>query len=283
MKNFFRTFFLAVFFSAVLFSSCSTSSFFYYPYKEITILPDTSSCRYEEVNFKTSGNHNINGWLIKPKNSSEKIKATVLFFHGNKGNIGYNLAPVILLARNGFQSLIFDYEGFGKSEGETSQETLLESGLAAVNYIRSREDVKQTKLILYGQSLGGHLACAVAAMCEEKEKSPFDAFIIEGAFSSHDDIATYHGKRRYFLPGFFIRAVVPSRYDAINFIDKISVPKLIIHSAEDKVCPYYMGKKLFERAKEPKQFWEIQGKHVYCCRLYPADFVKKFEEIISLK
>lgn len=259
--------------------SCSTSSFFYYPDKKISHYPDTSGCNYEEVNFKSANGSILNGWFIKPKSDTVKITATVLFLHGNGGNIGYQCAPLVTLVKGGFQGLVFDYQGYGKSEGEPSQEKILEDALSAYQFISHREEVKNTKLILFGQSLGGHLACVAGAKLNDK----IDAFVIEGAFSAHEEIAVYHGKKSYHAPGFLTRMFVPSEYDGIDYIDKITVPKLIIHSSEDVVCPFFMGNELFNKAKDPKQFWEIKGAHIACCRLYSDEFVKKFIDLISQK
>ena len=285
MKRISKIFFLLLCLAILFFHSCSTSALFFHPNKDIAYHPDTSQCRYEEVNFKAPDGSNLNGWFIKPKSDTTKIISTVLFLHGNGGNISYQFAPLVLLAKNDFQGLIFDYEGYGKSEGNPSQEKVLDDAMRAVDYIAGRKDVMNTKLILFGQSLGGHLACVVAGKLQEqfKEKSPIDAFVIEGAFSSHDDIAAYHSRKDFFIPGFIARMFVPSRYNAIDYIDKISVPKLIIHSTEDKICPFYMGKELFDKAKEPKQFWEIKGRHIAACRLYADEFVKRFRNIISQK
>ncbi len=281
MKRFSKIFFPFFFIFLFFFHSCSTSSFFYYPDKKIANFPDTSRCRYEEVNFKTTDGNNLNGWFIKPKNDTTKIKATILFLHGNGGNIGYQSAPLILLAQHGFQGLVFDYEGYGKSTGTPSQEKVLEDAEAAAEYFFLRKDVSVTKRILFGQSLGGHLACVLAGKSEEEKKNKFNAFIIEGAFSGHKDIAAYRGRKDFHVPGFIAKIFVPSEYDAIDYIDKITLPKLIIHSSEDEVCPVEMSKKLFAKAKDPKEFWEIKGGHIACCKLYADEFAKKFEEIIQ--
>ncbi|MBI4931969.1 MAG: alpha/beta hydrolase [Bacteroidetes bacterium] len=285
MKRFLKISFIFIIFSFFLYSSCSTSKFFYYPDKEVIYSPDTFKCRYEEVNFKAPDENTLNGWFIKPKSDTVKIIATILFLHGNGGNIGYQFAPLALLAQNGFQGLVFDYVGYGKSEGKPSQEKVLNDAMRAVDYMVGRKDVTNTKLILFGQSLGGHLACVVAGKLHEQYagKIPIDALVIEGAFTGHEEIAAYHGKKSYFAPGFLTRALVPSKYDAIEYIGKIPEPKLVIHSTEDKVCPFFMGKELFEKAIDPKEFWEIKGSHIAACRLYPNEFVKKFTEIISTR
>lgn len=270
------------FFLVIVLDSCSTSSFFYYPNKEIIYHPDTARCRYEEVNFKATDGNNLKGWFIKPKSDTSKITATILFLHGNGGNLGYQFIPLALLAQHGFQGLVFDYEGYGKSEGNPSQENVLDDAQKALDYIINRGDVKNTKLILFGQSLGGHLACVLGGKLPElyHGNNPIDAFVIEGAFSGHKDIAAYYSWKDYSIPGFIARLLIPSKYNAIDYIDKISVPKLVIHSSEDMVCPFYMGKELFDKANGIKQFWEIKGEHVAGCRLYPEEFIKKFQAIV---
>src|ERR1051326_4561611 len=263
-------------FSLFLLASCSTSQLFYYPYKEITKTPDTSKVRYEEINFQASDSSSLNGWFMKPKKDSAVV-ATVLFLHGNAGNIGYQYGFLVPLVKAGFQCMVFDYEGFGRSQGSPSQEKVLDDGITALNYIRSRKDVQGTKLILYGQSLGGNLAPVVASRC----KGQIDALIIEGAFTNHKKIAGNIGWRKFLIPAFFTRPFIPTRYNSIDCIGNIDVPVLVIHSTEDKVCPCFMGKQLYTRAASPKEYWEIKGGHVQCSALYPDEFVKRFKNIIG--
>ena len=112
----------------------------------------------------------------------------------NGGNISYRLRHLLLLAQHGFQGLVFDYEGYGRSEGSPSQEKVLYDAISAMNYIVNRADVKNTKLILFGQSLGAHLACVLGGKLPElyNGKTPIDAFVIEDGFSGHRDIAAFH-------------------------------------------------------------------------------------------
>lgn len=255
--------------------ACSTSSFFYAPSKKLTYYPDTSIYNVEEINFKATDGKILNGWFLKPK--QKLIVATVLQFHGNGGNISYQFQFAEPLVKAGFQIMVFDYEGYGNSDGTPSQEKVLDDGVRALEYIKQRNDVKNTKLILFGQSLGGHLACVVAA----KRQNLIDALIIEGAFTGHKLMAVYVAHKYYGAPKWLARSIVPTRYDAINDIDKVAIPKLIIHSTEDATCPFFMGKELYDKASGPKQFWEIKGGHIQASHLYPGEFVKHFEEIIK--
>ncbi|MDF2436835.1 MAG: hydrolase or acyltransferase, alpha/beta fold family [Bacteroidota bacterium] len=255
-------------------ASCSTSTFFYAPTKELGQSPDTSIYNVEVINFKSGNGNTLNGWFLKPK--TQKIKATVLQFHGNGGNISYQYQFAKPLVQAGYQVMVFDYEGYGNSTGSPSQEKVLDDGLCALKYIKAREDVKNTKLILFGQSLGGHLSCVVAA----KENSMIDALVVEGAFSGHELMAVFVGGE-HGAPPWVARLFVRTKYEAIDYIDDVTVPKLIIHSTEDGTCPFFMGKDLYEKAKTPKEFWEIKGGHILASRLYPEEFVKHFDKLLE--
>ena len=274
MKSFLLKFFLPSLLFVCIVSGCSTSAFFYAPYKELKYYPDTSNYSLEEINFKSENGNNLNGWFFKPRNTA--IIGTVLHFHGNAANISYQYQFSDSLIKAGFQVMVFDYQGFGMSEGKESQEHILEDGIAALHYIKKREDVKNTKLILFGQSLGGHLSCVVAA----REQNLIDALVVEGAFTGHEQMAVYVGNKRG-APPFLTRMVVPTKYDAIEEIGKITIPKLIIHSTEDETCPYYMGEELYTKAVGPKEFWKIKGRHIACSSLYKGEFVKHFIDIIK--
>jgi fermentation-respiration switch protein FrsA (DUF1100 family) len=255
-------------------SSCSTSSFFYAPTKELKYYPDTSVFNVEVINFKSGNGNTLNGWFLKPKNIP--AKATVLQLHGNGGNISYQYQFAEPLVKAGYQVMVFDYEGYGNSTGQPSQEKVLDDGLQALKYVKQREDTKNKKLILFGQSLGGHLSCVVAA----KENSQIDALVVEGAFSGHELMAMYVGKQ-HGAPKWLAKLLVRTKYEAVDYIDDVTVPKLIIHSTEDATCPFYMGKELYDKATGQKEFWEIKGGHIMASRLYSKEFVEHFDKLLK--
>lgn len=257
-----------------LLCSCSTSSFFYAPSSDFAASPDSSIYNIETVNFKSGDGNTLNGWFLKPK--KETAKATVLQLHGNGGNISYQYHFAEPLVKAGYQVMVFDYEGYGSSTGSPSQEKVLDDGLSALNYIRQRDDVKNKKLILFGQSLGGHLSCVVAA----KENALIDALVVEGAFSGHELMAMYVG-HQHGAPKWLAKLLVRTKYEAIDYIDKVTVPKLIIHSTEDATCPFFMGKALYDKATGKKEFWEVKGGHIMASRLYPKEFVEHFDKLIE--
>ena len=114
-------------------SSCSTSAFFYGPEKKLAYYPDTTIYNVEELNFKASDGKNLNGWFLKPKGTP--VKATVLQLHGNGGNISYQYQFAAPLIKAGYQVMVFDYEGYGNSEGSPSQEKVLNDAIQALKYI----------------------------------------------------------------------------------------------------------------------------------------------------
>lgn len=217
----------------------------------------------EGVMFKSTSGNMLNGWMIKSK--EVKPKATLLFFHGNSSDIARTHWAMNLLLQYGFQVFAIDYSGFGMSEGRATRKNILKDGNSALDYLLTRPDIKDTKIIIYGQSLGAHLAVVVAAMNEAK----IDGLVEEAGFSSHKEI----GKE---FAGFLGPLFVREQYSAKDSIANFHKPVLIIHSTEDEVVPFKMGKELYDMANEPKIFYEINGCHTCGSRIY----AKEISEII---
>ncbi|MBK9048590.1 MAG: alpha/beta fold hydrolase [Bacteroidetes bacterium] len=224
----------------------------------------------ESVVFKSSSGNNLNGWLIKPKNLTPTI--TILHFHGNAGFILSQYQAITPLLNYGFQAFVFDYSGFGFSAGEATRNNVLLDGNSALTYLKSREDVKGTKLVIYGQSLGGHLAAVVA----QQRQDDIDALVIEGAFSSHKDIASK-------TAGIFGRILVSEKYSAFKSIQEYKKPVLVIHSTEDEIIPFKMGQKIFENANAPKEFYEIKKCHICGPEFYADSISQKIINLLSDK
>jgi uncharacterized protein len=216
----------------------------------------------ESVIFKSANGNNLNGWLLKPKNQKPTI--TILHFHGNSGFILSQYQAMTPMLKYGFQVFVFDYSGFGFSDGKATRDNVLIDGNSALTYIKNRDDVKNTKIVIYGQSLGGNLSAAVA----QQRQSDIDALVIEGAFSSHKDIAAR-------TAGIFGRLLVSEKYSAIKSIKQYKKPVLIIHSNQDEIIPFKLGKKIFDNANTPKEFYEIKN-----CHICGTDF---YADSISLK
>jgi uncharacterized protein len=215
----------------------------------------------ESVVFKSSNGNNLNGWLLKPKDTTSTI--TLLHFHGNAGFLLSQYQAMTPLLKYGFQIFVFDYSGFGFSEGKATRKNVLIDGNSALNYVKSRDDVKKTKLVIYGQSLGGHLSAVVA----QQRQADIEGLVIEGAFSSHKDIAAK-------TAGVFGRILVSEKYSAYKSIQQFKKPVLVIHSTEDETIPFSMGQKIFSNANDPKEFYEIKKCHM-CGPDFYADSISQ--------
>lgn len=221
----------------------------------------------ESVVFESKSGNKLNGWMIKSKTVVPSI--TLLHFHGNAGFIMSQYQAMTPLLEKGFQAFVFDYSGFGFSKGKATRNNVLLDGNSALDYVKSRDDAKDTKLIIYGQSLGGHLSAVVA----NQRQNEIDGLVIEGAFSSHKDIAAK-------VAGFIGRWFVSEKYSAKQAIKDFHKPVLIIHSTEDETIPVEMGRKLFENANEPKEYYEIQHPHIQGTQFYRDSIATKILRMI---
>lgn len=216
----------------------------YFPMKKITTTPEAVGLNYEDVYFKTSDNEQLHGWFI-PNN---KAGFTVIFCHGNAGNISHRLEKLLMLYTLGVNIFIFDYRGYGKSQGIPSESGLYKDAKAAYNYLRWRRKIPGDNIILYGESLGG------AVVIELAHKEKVRALITEEAFSSLKDMARIAYP---IIPQFMIL----SKFDSVSKIREIKCAKLIIHSSNDEIVPFSFGEKLFDAANPPKKFLELSGSH----------------------
>lgn len=250
-------------------SSCEFNSMFYNPSKvRADINWDNSEVGY----FTGTNGKNINYAFVKPVVNAI---ATVFVLHGQDGNIASSKDVVLPFVKNGFQVFIFDYQGFGKSEGIPNHNNVLSDAEIFLNYIKSRGETKNIKLLVAGFSLGGQLSIALTAKNQDK----IDGLLVEGTFTSHSSIAT-HTTAGLLKP--FVKYFVTSEYNAKELIATIRIPKLIVHSTEDPVIPYFMGVELFDAAVNPKVFWEIKGGHIDGFKLHENEYFKKINSLLSL-
>lgn len=232
---------------------------------------DTSQFDFsiESVMFTAANGDSINGWFLKPKN--KKAIATILHCHGNGGSLVYQYRTISPLVEKGFQVFLFDYNGFGFSQGKATRKNALKSSLAALDYLIKRPETKGTKLLVYGQSFGGHLSAVLA----EKRQEQIDGLVIEGAFSSAKDIAA----NRVPIVG---RIVVKQGYCAKKSIKRYTKPLLIIHSTEDQTIPFSQGQLLFKKANMPKEFYEIKNCHICGPRFYSNEISAKIKSMLNI-
>jgi len=217
----------------------------YFPERSYDATPEAIGLPYDSVSFKTADGVKIHAWYIP----AEKSRGAVLFCHGNAGNISHRLFFIDLLNRMGLSVLIFDYRGYGWSEGKPSEEGTYRDAEAAWNYLVTERKFNPGEIVILGRSIGGSIAARTA-----RERKPA-ALIIESAFTSVPDI----GAEVYFyLP---VRWLSRYDYNTLEFLKGVSCPVLIIHSPQDEIIPIHHGKRLYEAANPPKEFLEIKGSH----------------------
>ncbi|GBD96047.1 MAG TPA: alpha/beta hydrolase [Nitrospirae bacterium] len=216
----------------------------YFPVRKIESVPRDTGLDYEEVFVTTKDGIEISAWFIP----SESSRATILFSHGNGGNISHRLEKMKILNDLDLDIFIFDYRGYGMSKGNPSEEGLYLDAEAVYDYLVNEKKIPARKIVGYGESLGG------AVIIDLASKRELGGIIIEGSFTSIRDMA-----KKYFpfIPAFVYR----TSFDSFEKIKNIKSPKLHFHSISDEIVPFELGKKLFDNALEPKEFVELQGGH----------------------
>ena len=216
----------------------------YFPDPVVAATPQSVGLEFEEVTFTARDGIKLHGWYVP----SSDAAPTVLFFHGNAGNISHRLESLLLFHRLRYNTFIFDYRGYGRSAGSPSEEGTYRDAEAAWRYA-SEHFAPAERTVLFGRSLGA----AVATWLATQEQPA--ALIVESGFTSVPDL----GAEVYpFLP---VRLLARIHYDTRARIAQVRCPVLVIHSSEDEIAPYAHGQALFQQANEPKQLLTIRGGH----------------------
>jgi fermentation-respiration switch protein FrsA (DUF1100 family) len=221
------------------------SRLIFFPRNEIIITPELVGLSYEDIFFSTNDGIYLHGWFIP----SDPSRGVILFCHGNAGNISHRMDTIKIFNDLDLSVFIFDYRGYGKSQGRTSESGTYIDADAAWIYLTESRNVEPGNIIVFGRSLGGAVATDLAS------KRPVGGAIVESSFTSIDDL----GSEIYpFLP---VRLLSRFKYNTLEKIKKVECPKLIIHSRDDEMISFKHGRRLFESAGEPKEMLEISGSH----------------------
>lgn len=221
---------------------------FYLPTHDEPATPSSWGFDYQNVWFKSGDGTPLHGWFIPAR--GKRALATVVFSHGNAGSVGHHLGFVLWLAEAGYQVLMYDYRGFGKSGGETDRRGMVDDVKAAFTYAAARRDVDARRLVSYGHSLGG--AKSIAALGESPVKG-LRAVVTDGAFASYRWMAQRIG-------GKLGAGLVTDELAPQDYVRRLSpVPLLVVHGARDEVVPIEQAKVLFERARQPKTLFEVKA------------------------
>lgn len=229
----------------VAFVYARQGSMVFFPSKEIEATPRDIGLPYEDITLSTEDRKNISAWFVP----SGKERGVLLFCHGNAGNISHRLDSIRIFHDLGLSVLIFDYRGYGRSEGSPTEKGTYLDAEAAWLYLINVRKVRPEKVILFGRSLGAGVAAELAL------RHRAAGLIMESAFMSVPSLGSK------FFPYLPVRLISRFHYSNIDKVNRTEIPKLIIHSPQDEIIPFEHGVALFEKAAAPKEFLRIAGGH----------------------
>ncbi|NLE39825.1 MAG: alpha/beta hydrolase [Pirellulaceae bacterium] len=205
---------------------------------------EPSGLVFEEARFQAADGTKLHGWYVP----HDRPRAVVLFCHGNAGNITHRAGMLETMHDHvGASVLIFDYRGYGRSEGKPNEKGVLADARAARAWLAAREGIDEREVVLMGRSLGGAVAADLAA------RDGARALVLEGTFTSVPDMAAH------IYPWLPVRALIRNRFDSLAKIGDYPGPLLQSHGDADTIVPIESGKKLFDAANEPKEFVTLHG------------------------
>jgi hypothetical protein len=220
------------------------NSLLYFPSRTFYATPADAGLKHEEIAFDAEDGPRLHGWWI-PAQRRPPL-AHVLLAHGNAGNIGDRVVHARLLADAGLDVLLFDYRGYGRSEGSPDEAGTYRDARAAREALLRQEGIDKERVVYLGESVGGAVALALAV-----EAAPL-GLVLQSAFTSIRDMGRLHYP---FIP----KALVPDAYPNLRRIAQLRSPLLVIHGDRDDIVPMAHGRALFEAAPRPKRVEIVRG------------------------
>jgi fermentation-respiration switch protein FrsA (DUF1100 family) len=216
----------------------------YFPSRAFYAKPADAGLEHEDVDFQAEDGTRLHGWWIRTER--RPAVAHVLLAHGNAGNIGDRVLHARLLADAGLDVFLFDYRGYGRSEGRPDEEGTYRDARAARQALLRRDGVDGGRVVYLGESIGGAVALALAV------ETPPMGLVLQSAFTSVKDMGRLHYP---FIPA----AIVPDAYPNLRRVARIGTPLLVIHGDRDDIVPVGHGRALFEAAPQPKRLEIVRG------------------------
>lgn len=251
--------------SLVLLVYFGQSRLIYFPQRQISNTPKDIGLDYTSVHITTSDGETLHGWWIPATDA----KGTVLFFHGNAGNISHRINYLKMFEQLGYNTLLFDYRGYGQSSGAPSEFGTYLDAQAGWRYLTEIQDIAAERIVLFGESLGG----AVAAWLAAQEKPGM--LVLASTFTSVPAMAA---EIYPFLP---VRWLARIHYNTLESLQSVTCPVFIAHSTEDEIVPFEQSQQLFKAAPEPKQFLFLAGGHNTGFIFKQPDWIKSLGEFMD--
>lgn len=224
------------------------------PSRSLDATPADAGLDYEDVDIDTADGERLHGWYVPaaPPGQGE-ARGVLLFFHGNAGNISHRLDSIAIFHRLGLDVLIVDYRGYGRSTGKPTERGTYRDAQAAWEYLVAERGIEPGRIVVFGRSLGGAVGAWLAGQLPAPEAPA--AVIIESSFSSGAAMA------RRLYPVFPARLLTRLKYPVVEYAARLNSPLLVVHSRDDEIIPFSMGRAIYAAAPEPKSFLELRGDH----------------------
>jgi len=239
-------------------SGCT--NIFFQPLRQHLASPDQYKIDYEDIYFKGSTDLNLHGWWFPGLfSATQPLRGTVIFLHGNGENISTHAGLVYWLTKYQYDVFIFDYRGYGKSEGDVQLEGILDDINSARKYVESRKH-KNSKLFVIGHSLGASLGIVNLATNSDK----VDGMILVSPFSDYRKITREVMSNSWLTWAFQwpVSMAMSTEYNPIDFVNGLpDVPKVFIYSNNDRMINSEHIKALYKKASEPKFIEAVNGYH----------------------
>ena len=220
----------------------------YHPDRVLTATGAELGRPFENVRFQAGDGVELHGWFFPVNTNSARARLAVLVCHGNAGNIGHRLDTCATLLATGVNVLLFDYRGYGRSQGRPSEEGTYRDAQAAYQWLRQK-GFPGTNIVVFGESLGGGVATELAV------RAPVGGLVLQSTFTSIPDVGAE------LFPWLPVRWLGTICYNTRGKLPGLRVPVLVMHSSADELVGIHHGKANFDAANEPKLFWELRGDH----------------------
>lgn len=222
----------------------------YYPKRDLVATPNEAGLAYEDVRLTNELGTTIHAWWLP----HDEARFTLLFSHGNGGNVSHRLESLRIFHSLGLSVLLYDYSGYGLSEGEPGEVATRADARAAWDWLVTEQNISPDTVILFGRSLGGAVTAELAARLIEENVVPA-GLILESTFTSVPDMGAY------IYPWLPVRQLASFQYDSEDALRSVRLPALFLHSKDDEIVPYALGRRLHEGYQGPKSFLELLGDH----------------------
>jgi hypothetical protein len=219
----------------------------------------------EDVWMTTADGVRIHGWKLRAQQGAEWV---TLYLHGNAGNLTHRVDHMEMIPRAGSDLFIVDYRGYGKSEGKPTEQGIYHDADAAYEYLMAA-GYRPGQLVIYGESLG------TAAAVDLASRRDCAGVVLEAPFPSAAAVAS--GVLPLLGP-----LAARGRLETAKKLKRVKAPVLVIHGTRDQVIDYALGQEVFEAAREPKQFWSVEGaQHSDIVEVAGEQYITRLREFLD--